>query len=1089
MPCNGAEGFAAVPRAFVPGDRSWYLVGVLAGQLRMKFLLDSGATHSLLPLEVWDQLDPRPKLNPIPAAKSCITGFAGDTTRAIGECSLTVSVPGRDLEVNFLIVDAACGCILGVDFMDDRDVRFDRESNMIWCRHTVVQPQVDEDVDCLQGVAMASGTHIVPPHAEYCMRIQVHGLPPGCTALVERAEQFSFTDLAVANTLTTLDDKGRGVVRIMNTGDTVVQVNSCEPIGMACAPESLQGPVPLIPGGAAATLVQGARERNWNEVVRRVVAEWGSSEEDDPELASEEEDLVKEWGGPVPPHLTKLFKEGAELLDSAQRSELAKLLRRFRNTFVKSSIEMGVTSVAEHKIVTGDAAPVKDRPRRIPLHKRPLIEKYVKDMLEVGVIQPSESPWAACPVLVNKPDGSVRWCVDWRGLNAVTVKDSYPMPRVDECLEAMEGASWFCSMDLQHGYWQIPLRKEDWQKTAFSTHMGLFEFTKTPMGVSNAPATFQRIMESVLNGLDVNIAVIYIDDIVVPGRSFQETLERLTMVLTRLEKAGLKLKTKKCHLFQDNIEFLGHRVCKDGIRAVAAKVKDIVDWAVPHDLKGLRGFLGMAGYYRRMIKNFATIAAPLNGLLKKGVRFEWTNKCQEAFQLLKDALVSDQVMAYPQKGGRYILDSDACDLGAGAVLSQVQGGVERVIAYWSKGWSPSQRNYSTTRKEMLACLLSMEAFRYYLLGLEDFTLRTDHACLRWLNNHKADEPMVNRWLQRFSAFNFSVVHRAGTKHGNADSLSRIPCKSCGLDRHEGKPCLPQEAAERKRVAVAVAAAAAESAMQKAKLRKRRRKANKASHLPIPDGNNFIWTPLIIAQHQKEDKFLSVVREWVAAGGNRPDWVDVSPHAAELKYWWTRYDGLRVSEEGCLQLIWRGRSGETKFKTIIPKSLQLVLLRQWHDSLQGGHLGANKTWGRARTSGYVWYDMRTTVRMYVRSCLVCAARRTGGERKQHELVQFPVGGRFELVGMDLVGPLPLSSRNNRYLLTITDYWTRWCDAIPIPNKESRTVAHAFMTRWVAQHGAPMSILTDQGKEFNSKLFADCCNLMDTWKMRTTPFHPR
>jgi hypothetical protein len=252
---------------------------------------------------------------------------------------------------------------------------------------------------------------------------------------------------------------------------------------------------------------------------------------------------------------------------------------------------------------------------------------------------------------------------------------------------------------------------------------------------------------------------------------------------------------------------------------------------------------------------------------------------------------------------------DASDFVAGAVLSQVQDGVEKVIAYWSKGWTKSQKNYSVTRREMLASLLAMEAFRYYLLGLENFDLRTDHACLRWLRNHKSDEPMVNRWLQRFSAFNFTVVHRAGAKHGNADALSRKPCDGCGLCQHEGEPCNPDQGVVR--VANATQYCFTEAGaphMSKKKARRRRMRAKRPVHAPVPDGEYTIWTPSIVAQHQREDEVLGSVMGWLESGGARPEWVDVSLKSSTLKYWWARFNGPHISSQGVLQLAWADRQG-------------------------------------------------------------------------------------------------------------------------------------------------------------------------------------
>ena len=278
------------------------------------------------------------------------------------------------------------------------------------------------------------------------------------------------------------------------------------------------------------------------------------------------------------------------------------------------------------------------------------------------------------------------------------------------------------------------------------------------MGVSNAPATFQRLMETVLNGLDMTIAIIYIDDIIVPGRTFEQAAAGLEKVLDRLSANGLKLKTKKCHLFQKEVKFLGHMVSKEGLRPVGAKVQALFQWPRPVNVKQVQGFLGLANYYRRMIPDYAEVAVPLTQLLKKDVPFIWNRECQEAFDVLKSKLMEEPIMAYPVDDCPYILDTDASNLAAGAVISQIQNGQERVIAYWSKAWSQSQKHYDVPKRELLAALLAMEAFGYYLRGLSKFVLRTDHACLRWLHNSKNASDLVTWWQERLSQFDFDVEH-------------------------------------------------------------------------------------------------------------------------------------------------------------------------------------------------------------------------------------------------------------------------------------------------------------------------------------------
>lgn len=323
-------------------------------------------------------------------------------------------------------------------------------------------------------------------------------------------------------------------------------------------------------------------------------------------------------------------------------------------------------------------------------------------MKQQGVIEPSCSPWSSPVVLVKKKDGSTRFCVDYRKLNAVTHKDSYPLPRIDEMLEAFSGSQWFSTLDLKSGYWQVELAEEDKEKSAFSTGLGLWQFKVMPFGLCNAPATFERLMECVLAGVPPSVAMVYLDDIIVHARTFDELLQRLRVVFEKLRQAGLKLSPKKCALFQRRVKYLGHVLSGDGVAVDSEKVNSVLSWPTPQNTKEVRSFLGLCSYYRRFIHGFADIAQPLHQLTSKNTSFIWTPEANQAFESLKQVLTQAPVLGFPIPGERYLLDTDASEQGIGAVLSQVQAGVERPVAYFSRVLSRPEKQYCTTRKELLA---------------------------------------------------------------------------------------------------------------------------------------------------------------------------------------------------------------------------------------------------------------------------------------------------------------------------------------------------------------------------------------------------
>ena len=384
--------------------------------------------------------------------------------------------------------------------------------------------------------------------------------------------------------------------------------------------------------------------------------------------------------------------------------------------FASSTTDYGRTSWLRHCIDTGNAVPIRQPVRCLPPQRRDNVRQLIGEMLEKGVVERSISPWASPIVLVRKRDGTMRFCVDYRKVNSITCKDAYPLPRIDATLDTLAGSQWFSTLYLLSDYWQVEVEETDREKTAFCTTEGLFQFRMMPFGLCNAPVTFQRLMDLVLAGLQWSRCLVYIDDVIIVGKSFQEHLRNLQEVLQRLREAGLKLKPSKCIFFQSSVKYLGHVVSREGVMADPDKVRKVATWPVPTSTKETQSFLGFASYYRRFIRDFAEIAKPLHRLTEKTAPFNWTVECQAAFQELRQRLTSAPILAHPDFSQQFILDTDASDIGMGAVLSQVdREGRERAIAYGSRLLSKAERRYCVTRRELLAVVTFTRHFRPYLV--------------------------------------------------------------------------------------------------------------------------------------------------------------------------------------------------------------------------------------------------------------------------------------------------------------------------------------------------------------------------------------
>ena len=413
-------------------------------------------------------------------------------------------------------------------------------------------------------------------------------------------------------------------------------------------------------------------------------------------------------------------------LDESQQAQLRSLVQEYRDIFASSPEELGRTNIVQHRIDTGDQPPIRQRPYRVSDTQRGIIEEHITDTLNRGIIQAIISPWSSPIILVKKKDGTDRFVVDFRRLNSITRKDSYALPRVDDALDALHGTRYFSSMDLMSGYWQVEMEHASREHTAFITYGGLYEFLVVPFGLTGAPSTFERLMECVLRNLTYKICLIYLDDILVYSKTFDDHLSHLRQVFDRLRHANLKLKPSKCKFACTKVTYLGHVVSPDGISPDEDKISDVRDFPRPHNIKTVRSFLGLANYYRRFIKS-----RPLNQLLRKNHKFLWTDACEQAFKALKDALASAPILAFPNFKEPFHLYTDASNDGIGVTLGQIQEGREVVIAYASRDFNAAERNYSTTEREALAVIFGIKKFEPYLYE-KKFILHTDHHSLKWL---------------------------------------------------------------------------------------------------------------------------------------------------------------------------------------------------------------------------------------------------------------------------------------------------------------------------------------------------------------------
>jgi hypothetical protein len=472
----------------------------------------------------------------------------------------------------------------------------------------------------------------------------------------------------------------------------------------------------------------------------------------------------------------KLMKDKLDHLDNKKKGLIEPVLKKFAHVFHDEDInDFKSTTVVEHKIIVTDPTPIRRPQYRTPFALRGEMESQVKDMLSKGMIRKSQSLWSAPAILVPKKslDGKPKYnfCVDFRALNAVTKFDSYPLPHLEDSISNLFGAKYFSILDCYSGFWQVNIAEQCKELTGFTVPSGHYEFNRLHFGLSNSPANFQRLMDVVLQDLVSTDCCIYLDDLLVYSDNIDEHARKLERVLERFERANLQLHPGKCTIAQPRVKYLGYTLYEQGVSASPDKIEAVKNYPVPRNAKDVRAFLGLASFYRMLVPKFAETAKPLTQLTRKNQAFAWEIAQQEEFEALKLKLCTVPVLAFPNFNQPFILTTDASKVAVAAILSQVQDGTERPVAYASLQLSKPEQAYTASEAELLAVVWAAIHFRCYLYGIQ-FKVRTDHAALTYLKKFSDTNAKLMRWSLKLSELDFQVEHLAGSKIPHVDALSR-----------------------------------------------------------------------------------------------------------------------------------------------------------------------------------------------------------------------------------------------------------------------------------------------------------------------------
>jgi hypothetical protein len=721
-------------------------------------------------------------------------------------------------------------------------------------------------------------------------------------------------------------------------------------------------------------------------------------------------------------------------LSEDQKARFLDLIRKNIHVFRLNFNKPTHTTVTEHSIETTTNNPIRQYPYRVTMMEQAIIRKEIAKMLGMGIIRPSKSPWASPIVLVTKKDGSIRFCIDYRKLNAVIVNDAYPIPNIDDNINYLVGKKFYSTCDAISGFWQIPMREEDIPKTAFVSADGLYEFLVMPFGLRTNSQVYQRLMDNVLEGIRYQFALDYIDDLMVYSDSFEDHLSHMQKVFDRLTVANIKLKASKCCFAQNEVVYLGFNISEAGVAPDPAKILAIVKFELPKNVTDLRSFLGLCNYYRRFIPQYAHLAKPLYDLVGKDSPWNMDYKAVKVFQELKTLLTKSPILRLPDFSKKFILQTDASNHAMGAVLSQIFDGEEHPVLYLSKTLSKSQRNYSTTQKEALAVVWAIKTLRHYLYGRE-FTVITDHKPLIQFMEFKRAEGMLARWALALQTYVFDIQWRPGRLQGNADGLSRPAHTDNISDSETAKPFVDEDPLD--------------------------------LFLITTDGN--------MERAQKLDPYLTFHFKHVTSPDSR---FFLNEHGVLYRKVYSRTNKNNPQPKTVI-----------RSQLVLPRSQITEALQMAHDcALTGGHLALKKTLFKIRAR-FWWPGMAAFVSEWIRTCPNCLARKPNHVTVHRDMFSIPVSEPFEIMGMDILGPLPTTQHGNRYVLVCTDHFTKWVEAFAIPEFNGSIIGQLLVNNILCRFGTPKHILSDRGSYFTGRIVKNLLEYMKIKQLTTSAYHPR
>ena len=832
-------------------------------------------------------------------------------------------------------------------------------------------------------------------------------------------------------------------------------------------------------------------------------------------------------------YIDKLQKQNLKNLrlshcNTEEYKAIRNLCYEYRDIFYCDGTPLTFTNQVKHSINVTNETPIFTKSYRYPeIHKKE-VKTQIEKMLNDGIIQHSNSPWSSPIWVVPKKldaSGMRKWRIvcDFRKLNDVTIDDRFPLPNIADILDKLGKAQYFTTLDLANGFHQIEMNPADVPKTAFSTDTGHYEYKRMPFGLKNAPATFQRVMNNVLRGYQNETCLVYLDDIIIFSTSLQEHIQRLKAIFDRLRQSNFKIQLDKSEFLHKEVDYLGHKITKDGVKPNPDKIDAVKNFPLPTSQKQIKSFLGLAGYYRRFIKNFAKISKPLTLCLKKGAKLEHSPNFLQSFNHLKDLLINAPILKYPDFTEPFVLTTDASNVALGAVLSQSSPPNDHPVAYASRTLNETEQKYSTIEKELLAIVWACKYFRPYLYGRK-FQIYTDHRPLVWLFNLKEPNSKLVRWRLKLEEFDYTIIYKSGRQNTNADALSRIQLNALETESIINNPgditfdidkFLEESSSQIDPVILNPDEVSLTLKSIENTPKEKTQKVNVIQDIRINTKSSNTSETVHSANANETKNDIPILDEIINNKTNQFI-VKKSPHDNYIKTDYENFDGHRIihatiptNTHAIINFLKEHLKDKTTYIHFLSKELRTffvdalnehfcnfrlvectklinnvkenerdMIIRFAHEG-KSNHRGIQETLTRLKIN-YYWKSMKSDISKFINNCEICQRTKYNRKPPDQPLVLTETPSKpFEILHLDT---LTVEKQN---FLVIIDKFSKYGQALPhfgTAISVCQNLVHFF-----SFFGVPQQIVTDNGTEFKNEVLNDLLKTHNIKIHFTTPYH--